>query len=497
MSKIVIAVWFMVRSAYAQAVAPASTPERACGSYVAEMGAFPDPAVDVESVSGATAMRAPGTHRSEAEVRVLIEQLGSHHSYAQRRDAVWSLRGAQGALVAEALMRVAREDGHPNVRGYALEALGHCHDVPAVVPFLLAVLRDDDRMSSLVSAGAFEALGRTGDRRAYPVLVTALGEQSGYHASFAARGLQHLGDPNAYHAVADRVERMIRTGESTELILPALVDLGGERGLAFLCSILRAGQGTLREIADELRRHPSDRVRAAMLENLDRENPSVRVQSLRVLAKIGNAASVPKILDVFLQARGDYEKASAARALGEIGDARSTPALSLALANRSSAALRQAIAEALGDLGDRSAAETVAVELENEADPITSILMIEALGCMRDPRAIGLLVKFLQDARVTTQPPEINSVWGYPWNTRVADTALRSINLILGGAPPPRRDPDLPRPVPPRLNPWPSKHAVVKQPEVRSPVLFETVESAQKWWCAHRDDVRYRFKSEP
>jgi hypothetical protein len=130
---------------------------------------------------------------------------------------------------------------------------------------------------------------------------------------------------------------------------------------------------------------------------------------------------------------------------------------------------------ALGVLRDERAVPALVARLARaEDEAIVRAQVIQALARIGDRRAVGGLVACLEDGRDTRQPPEISSVWGFPYNARVDSAAVWAIRTILDGK-----------------EPF-STEAITRFPDPVLPAdVAAEIPRIQAWWRELADRARY------
>jgi len=197
----------------------------------------------------------------------------------------------------------------------------------------------DDSATDEVRAAAAEALGRTRDPKAVPVLTEQLREDKPKPiATAAARALSHFNDPQVIHALA-------KTAANREIAID------------------------VREVAFES------------------------------IANIGNPNTVDTLISILEDPSVDYYfRSKAARALGRIGDPKAIEPLVRTLENEttwSGGTVREAIAEALGAFQDPRATDALVAALGS--DYLSACAAAASLKKQRDKRAVEPLIRILDD----------------------------------------------------------------------------------------------------
>jgi HEAT repeat protein len=207
-----------------------------------------------------------------------------------------------------------------------------------VVDRLIQFVQQDDSFDTIVRAAAAEALGKTRDPKAIPVLTEQLREDKPTPiATAAARALRHFNDPQVIHALA-------KTAANREIAID------------------------VREVAFES------------------------------IANIGNPNTVDTLISILEDPSVDYYfRSKAARALGRIGDPKAIEPLIRTLENEttwSGGTVREAIAEALGAFRDPRATDALVAALAS--DYLSACAAAASLKKLRDKRAVEPLIRILE-----------------------------------------------------------------------------------------------------
>ncbi len=337
----------------------------------------------------------------DAEVRSLADVLASLESsnYQVRRKAVLAVEGRSESVLLDRVLAMAKNDPHPNIRGYCAQVLGTFDD-PRVFDVLAAMAAEatpGPREHALV------ALGRLGDVRAYPILLKALDAGRGVRG-YAARGLGLLGDRRAFEPVASMYAAHLDDPYLNDMAPEALVLLDEQRGLALLRKSFTTVVPVARwGIARVLARHPAEATRELMLNQLHKGgDEALRNVAIYVLAELAD----PKSLEGVLQAFRDHPASwgALAGALGRIGDKRAVSVLLPALRASKIGSVKNQLIAALGRIGDR--------------------------------RAVATLMPFLDDPMFVAQDRRRSSISGFPLNMHVRGVALWAVRKILDGKEP-------------------------------------------------------------
>ena len=331
-------------------------------------------------------------------VEDLLEDLG-HPNYQPRRKAVLATHGRKEAKLLERLLILAKEDPHPNIRGYAAEALATFDD-PRVVPLLIDMIKTrgpGERQMAMV------ALGSTKDPRGYEILLDGLSQPRG-ERGYAAKALGLLGDKRAFELIRKRYEEFLEDPYLNQMAPEALVILDRERGLAYCRKHFEWTPTAARTgLVAALAKHATTETREMMLGLIMKSEDAVlRGHALRVLRDVADASSVSGLLEA-LRAHPD-DAPSIAPILGRLRDARALPHLTRGL--------------------------------EAAKKPRDRIIFIAALADLGEKGAVKTIRKFLRDESRSDQELRRSSVAPFPSNCIVAETAYWAILTLLDGRAP-------------------------------------------------------------
>jgi HEAT repeat protein len=374
------------------------------------------------------------------DVEALLSDLESP-DFQTRRKAVLACEGRPEPEIFERLLVMAREDDHPNIRGFVADVLPSFDD-PRVFPLLVEMVDSESRWPG-PRQSALVALGRTGDPRAYDVLIARLGADP-QTAAYAAKGLGLLGDERAF----DRLLTLFDAHPEDGWVGPAA--------------------------SEALGRIDPERASAAMLERFGELSEAALFYAANVLAKCGDEKASPKLAAHLLS--GDESRRRAAIvALGGIGGEVAVDVLLRHLAKTGEDVA--AVARAIRDCGDASCAPKIVRALAKEEDPATKMVLMETLGVLGNRRAVRILAGHLTDETFVAQPPWMSSIGTFPLNTRVNAAAWWAIRSILDGHPP---------------VPLESLSALFGEPPAQEKIE-DGIRELLAWWEAHSGETEYRF----
>lgn len=381
----------------------------------------------------ALAAVSAGLAQRPAPVPDLLARLASPR-FATRRDAVRACARRQEPRLLAALVRVARADRHPNIRAWAVEALGEHRDRSYLEFFRQRFALEDNPFPKGRSLVALAKLRRPEHRSLFEQVLA----QQYALAVAAAQALAELGDPRSFDVVRDVCEKHPHRDRSTlqQVLAGTLLRLDPKRATDYLLAVWRDPTRASRRssIAGAFRQAPSPRIRDAMLGELEHEDEQRRRWALFVLGKAGDAKAAKRIM-VFFEIE-DALRPECVVALREIAAPGSAAYLASFLAGEKQVHVRRAIARALRELGDPRAAERVHAALLEEEDTLAKVEMLATLGELGDQRAAAGIIRFVDDGEIQAQNPRLSRIRGFPWNVRVGDVALWALLCLRDGEEP-------------------------------------------------------------
>jgi len=352
-----------------------------------------------------------------ASVDELIRQLETG-TRKQRRQAAATLGELGDPKAVPALLRTLQdEDEELFVREHAAHSIGKIGDLNAVPELLDAyegrpfdikkpILRaigeilsrtspDDDHSRKIFSvtvdwliqriaqygkweinserdAAAVEALGKSRDPKAIPVLVEhLLDDDRPAVATSAAFGLRHFNDPQVIHALIQAATNKNIPIDAREAAVKSLGDIGNPNAVDTLISILE-------DSSDE---------------------ETARSDAARALGRIGDPKAIEPLIRT-LKNEGNSSavslRAAIAEALGAFRDPRVIDALIGTLTDYYYTA--HAASESLKKLRDPRAVESLISILDDGTkNALEREFAAQILGVIADPRAIPVLVNALRD----------------------------------------------------------------------------------------------------
>jgi len=330
------------------------------------------------------------------------------------------------------------------IRSGAVRTLGQLGD-PRAVDALLPFLQDPD---SFVRIAAAEALGAFDDPRIFPALAPLLEDPKGDMRSTAAKALGRSGDPQAVLALMallkdpqtgvreSAAEALMHVGKAAapalikalnnpmarsdrRRALEALGEIGDARAIPVLAEALEDGDWTLRRIAaqglDKLGWQPETTqqktIFAIGLEDWNTppklgseavailisalEEPSLRIEAIRALEKIGEPRALDALLPLLTDS-GEEVFAEVTKALENNASPKTVPVFIKALVNQPpSSSLR----DVLCHLG--KPALPALMDVLKNGEPRMQVVAIEVMGKIGEAQT---LLPVLTEALKTGHP---------------------------------------------------------------------------------------------
>ena len=252
-----------------------------------------------------------------------------------------------------------------------------------IVDRLIQFVQQDDSFDTIVRAkAAAEALGKTRDPKAIPILLERLRKRGSFEmAKAAARALRHFDDPQVIQALTEVAANRNIDEKLRETAVQSLGDIGNPEVVDTLIPILEEGSG---------KPYPT-------------LGDTLRKETARALGRIGNPKAIEPLIRT-LQKEWDWSKFGLRQAiidaLGNFRDPQLTDALVGALSSDYHTAA--AAAELLKKLRDRRAVEPLIRIVEDDGNKGVYSdhrrrFAAQVLGVLGDPRAIPALVNALHD----------------------------------------------------------------------------------------------------
>jgi len=251
-----------------------------------------------------------------------------------------------------------------------------------VVDTLIQFVQQDDSFDTIVRAkAAAEALGKTRDPKAIPILLERLRKRDSFEmAKAAARALRHFDDPQVIQALTEVAANKNIDEKLREAAVQSLGDIGNPEVVDTLIPILEE---------DSAKPYPT-------------LGDTLRKETARALGRIGNPKAIEPLIRA-LQKERDWSKFGLREAfidaLGNFRDPQVTDALVGALSMDYSTAA--AAAETLKKLRDKRAVDPLIKIVEYDGNKGVSEdhrrrFAAQILGVLGDPRAIPALATALR-----------------------------------------------------------------------------------------------------
>jgi HEAT repeat protein len=265
------------------------------------------------------------------------------------------------------LVAASKNDPYPEVRVCGVSALisiagndlnQSTSEVKAVIPAVIAALKDNDTEVRLTATNAFSSISSDGKfipelKAAIPVLLEKLKDKDEEVRSNAADALQNIGSSD------------------TAFILPLLVKALKDKDAA-----VRVNAASISRFIYLIQKRTDKEVASlvpALIEALKNDKEAqVRSSAAEALRSIGKqaASAVPALAEALQKDKDAEVRSSAGSALDSIGKeaASAVPALIQALKNDKEADVRSNAASALGSIGEKAASAVPALieALKNE-----------------------------------------------------------------------------------------------------------------------------------
>ncbi len=292
-------------------------------------------------------------------------------------DEIAEVRGKAAAslgklLVQQEAPRLTKllADEHPLVRACAVKALGRIA-VPKTLPALVAALKDPQWAVRILAAHSLGILARP---EATPALIEMLEDKDENVRLMACNALGRIGDRRAetplirvFETADQQGHQLSNSLEIQEQAVRALGEIGTQRAIDFLATVLKGGELQLRS-------------RAAI-----------------VLAEIGSAATIPALFEALLDPDPDI-RGDATYALIDMCSRQTRP-LFLAALQHQDPRLRRVAAQALKAVGGSSDLKLL-IQALNDEDSEVRATIATTLGELAAASAVAPLINALKDEEV-------------------------------------------------------------------------------------------------
>jgi len=305
-----------------------------------------------------------------------------------------------GAIPFEALVK-ALGFGDTATRLQAAHSLG-ARGQPEAVPHLLNRLGGPEKEPA-VRGEIYRALGRLGDGRAQPRLVSCLHEES--------------------------------RAELRAACVAALGAMGSDGALDIILGVLSADPEPIVRMraVDALGYVGNSRAVDALVGLLDEGNRPMSSRAIAALGRTGNPAATEPLLNRLSQTESDLERLFVVDALARVPAPENHEPLKKLLEQAKTPALRSAITVALGAARDGRAAPTLIRLLEDPA-PGVRYRALAGLAEIGSPEAAEAVAGLAYDLATRLTVADIEAVVSAPdvWlvNFRILEKALRTLTEI-------------------------------------------------------------------
>ena len=228
-------------------------------------------------------LQAVGKLGDASFVGYLVKAATEGLSSEEKSIAVKSLTLLRGSRIDDAIVQ-SMQNSLPSMRQQLIQVLGERNAVDAV-PSLLAEAAHQDRK---VSQAAFKTLGRLADEKHLPSLIKLLAKTEDSSSRREAE--------RAVIAVSRKISEPSKQADAVS------TELGGEKLVAFRCSLLRVLGGIA-----------NSKALRTLEEALKEANPIVQDTSIRTLAKWPNAAAAEVLLEIYCSTQNQIHRQLALR----------------------------------------------------------------------------------------------------------------------------------------------------------------------------------------
>ncbi len=314
----------------------------------------------------------------ESAVPILIELL-NHPDSAVSYSASETLINLNSMAVAPLILRLKNQN--PDLVMKAAETLGSIGDPETVLP-LIDTLKNNP--SDKVRIAAVTALGKIGDIRSIPPLISAMELDDSAVPFFVSETLAGFGPP-ALKPLINTLK--FKNDEVVNLSVEILGRIGNSHTVAPLVSVFKTTQSDAIKMATvrALGKIGSARAIPFLVELLTYNFPAIQKLAAKAILCIGDHAVDPLIQALYT--KNMILISHSALLLGQLRDKKAVPPLVSILEKADYKEIRISIITALGQIGDKAAVPSLLSVLEKiESDKIV-LITVKALENIRDPRA--------------------------------------------------------------------------------------------------------------
>ncbi|NJR63401.1 MAG: hypothetical protein HC769_34265 [Cyanobacteria bacterium CRU_2_1] len=269
---------------------------------------------------------------AEAFISDAIKALKEDNKLQVRFNAIDLAKRLKYKGFVSELLLITLEDKEDEIRRQAAFALGAIEDEAAIKGLLQVALEKHWRVKSkffVCQPRAIEALGRIKDKRAVSGLIELLGNCRSSTRWRAAKALGEIKDESAVLALINALE-----DEHIDIRImaaEALGKIGDKRAIPGLLEMLNdENPDVCREAVDAFyRKLTCKESLPGLISALEKVDPNDRYLVVMALDKIGDKASVPVLIRILKEDKGNDKMLCryAAEALGKIKDRTAIPAL--------------------------------------------------------------------------------------------------------------------------------------------------------------------------
>ncbi|MCX7966634.1 MAG: HEAT repeat domain-containing protein [Syntrophorhabdaceae bacterium] len=270
------------------------------------------------------------------------------------------------------------------IKKSAIIALGRIGDKRAV-PALISVLEDEPEIA-ILSAGA---LAKIGDRSAFEALIGHLGERDVRVRQAVISALNSIGHPD----MAKRMVELLK--DDDPIVRESAVKIAGYFGYSECIDLLfertKDESETVRYAAIQCLPFLEDeRALSMIVDALKNDTAKVRAAAAYALAQLDDKEAFVYLKDA-LYDPDPWVRYYAAKAIGEKGNPEAIELLSDVVDNDKAEQVRISAIEAIGKIGGANAVSVLARFIESDNFDVVRTVVI-ALGKIHHPDALNLLI---------------------------------------------------------------------------------------------------------
>ncbi|MHA1267970.1 MAG: HEAT repeat domain-containing protein [Candidatus Helarchaeota archaeon] len=299
----------------------------------------------------------------------------------------------------DSLLECLDEQESDNMSGHSLEllkaaaikSLGRIGNKKAG-PYIISFLKS--RKKELI-INAIDALGLLGDSSAVEPLLKRLRDKRAGVAIAAAEALGKVGEGSAVEPLIEYYHSSGYSGFSgmhQKVVIEALGRIGDITASDFLISCLESDSAVIRCAAEiALAKIKAPEAVTFLIRNLHDEDKGVRQWAIWALSELGDIKAIDPLIQCFNEEELKFEVRGA---LVKFGESSKGPLIAALKSNNP--AIRTGALEVLAELGSLDNVMTIITSLRDE-DPNVRKAATEALGVLNDQRAVEHLINCLND----------------------------------------------------------------------------------------------------